>query len=160
MLLKKRVRAGILLYALLMLAIFSLLLQFYLNRQLAESQLVQASKQEATAYIIAQLVLEQVEEGIQTEKIKQAEKTTAEGEMTGLAAEEQATANQPMTTHSTDEKDTGNQIADRGNVSFQQGQSTYRINGTNLLITVELTEGGSYRYQFPIKNTAQAVERE
>ncbi|CYU21848.1 competence protein ComGG [Streptococcus suis] len=44
MLLKKKVKAGILLYALLMLAVFSLLLQFYLHRQEAESRLVQGGK--------------------------------------------------------------------------------------------------------------------
>ncbi|WP_044690422.1 competence type IV pilus minor pilin ComGG, partial [Streptococcus suis] len=65
MLLKKKVKAGILLYALLMLAVFSLLLQFYLNRQEAESQIAQVAKQEATAYIMAQMVLDQVGEELQ-----------------------------------------------------------------------------------------------
>ncbi|WP_269088713.1 competence type IV pilus minor pilin ComGG, partial [Streptococcus suis] len=55
MLLKKKVKAGILLYALLMLAVFSLLLQFYLHRQEAESRLVQVARQETTAYIMAQM---------------------------------------------------------------------------------------------------------
>ena len=38
MLKKKKVRAGVLLYALVMAGIFSLLLQFYLNRQVAHHQ--------------------------------------------------------------------------------------------------------------------------
>ncbi|CYY34834.1 late competence protein ComGG [Streptococcus suis] len=59
MLLKKKVKAGILLYALLMLAVFSLLLQFYLHRQEAESRLVQVARQETTAYIMAQMGLGQ-----------------------------------------------------------------------------------------------------
>lgn len=65
MLLKKKVKAGILLYALLMLAVFSLLLQFYLHRQEAESRLVQVARQETTAYIMAQMVLDQVEGDLQ-----------------------------------------------------------------------------------------------
>ncbi|WP_269089049.1 competence type IV pilus minor pilin ComGG, partial [Streptococcus suis] len=69
MLLKKKVKAGILLYALLMLAVFSLLLQFYLHRQEAESRLVQVARQETTAYIMAQMVLDKVEKDLQVEKI-------------------------------------------------------------------------------------------
>ncbi len=69
MLLKKKVKAGILLYALLMLAVFSLLLQFYLYRQEAESRLVQVARQETTAYIMAQMVLDKVEQDLQVEKI-------------------------------------------------------------------------------------------
>ena len=37
---KKQIEAGILLYALFMSAVFSLLLQFYLNRQVAERQIL------------------------------------------------------------------------------------------------------------------------
>ncbi len=51
---KKTVRAGILLYALLMLALFSLLLQFYLNRQVALAQTNQANSHSLTAYAMAQ----------------------------------------------------------------------------------------------------------
>ncbi|MGT2667259.1 competence type IV pilus minor pilin ComGG [Streptococcus rifensis] len=51
---KKTVKAGILLYALLMLALFSLLLQFYLNRQVALAQTNQANSHSLTAYAMAQ----------------------------------------------------------------------------------------------------------
>ncbi len=75
MFLKRRIKAGVLLYALLMLAVFSLILQFYLNRQFAESQLVQVTKQEATAYMMAQMVSEQVkteyQQEIQLKKVSQ-----------------------------------------------------------------------------------------
>jgi hypothetical protein len=58
-----------------MLAVFSLILQFYLNRQFVESQLVQVSKQEATAYMMAQMVSEQVktehQQEIQLKKVSQ-----------------------------------------------------------------------------------------
>ena len=52
---KKQIEAGILLYALFMSAVFSLLLQFYLNRQVAERRLLLASQHRIQAYTQAQL---------------------------------------------------------------------------------------------------------
>lgn len=54
-LLKRRVRAGILLYALLMAGIFSLLLQFYLNRVVSMERQHQAQRFASQAYLIAEL---------------------------------------------------------------------------------------------------------
>ncbi|HEL1741122.1 TPA: competence protein ComGG [Streptococcus suis] len=129
MLLKKKVKAGILLYALLMLAVFSLLLQFYLHRQEAESRLVQVARQETTAYIMAQMVLDKVEKDLQVEKI-----------VTGAAVNEKE-AN--LTTGS-------KQKEDGGRVSFQEGQARYQLKGDKLLVAVELTSDGLYTYQFPL----------
>ncbi len=61
MLWKKRVRAGVMLYALLMVAIFSLLLQFYLNRQVTVARNHQASFQSLRAYTMAQWIRNKVE---------------------------------------------------------------------------------------------------
>ena len=55
---KKQIEAGILLYALFMSAVFSLLLQFYLNRQVAERQILLASQKRIQAYAQAQLALD------------------------------------------------------------------------------------------------------
>lgn len=55
---KKQVEAGILLYALFMSAVFSLLLQFYLNRQVAERQILLASQKRIQAYAQAQLAVD------------------------------------------------------------------------------------------------------
>lgn len=71
MILQKQVKGGILLYALLMLSIFSLLLQFYLNTQLASQQNALASQDSTKAYLMAQLSLEHV--NIQDEKSKRGE---------------------------------------------------------------------------------------
>ncbi|HEM6592764.1 competence protein ComGG [Streptococcus suis] len=130
MLLKKKVKAGILLYALLMLAVFSLLLQFYLHRQEAESRLVQVARQETTAYIMAQMVLDKVEQDLQVEKI-----------VAGAAVSEKE-AN--LTTGS-------KQKEDGGRVSFREGQARYQLKGDQLLVAVELTSDGLYTYQFPVK---------
>ena len=55
---KKQIEAGILLYALFMSAVFSLLLQFYLNRQVAERRILLASQKRIQAYAQAQLAVD------------------------------------------------------------------------------------------------------
>lgn len=55
---KIKVKAGILLYALFMAAVFSLLLQFYLNRQVANQRLFQANRDRTEAYALAVLTKE------------------------------------------------------------------------------------------------------
>lgn len=52
---KKKVEAGILLYALLMAAVFSLLLQFYLNRQVSSQRLQLFNRERTDAYAMAVL---------------------------------------------------------------------------------------------------------
>ena len=54
-LLKRKVKAGILLYALLMAAIFALLLQFYLRRVVASERQHQAQIKSAQAYLMAEI---------------------------------------------------------------------------------------------------------
>ncbi|HEL1581820.1 TPA: competence protein ComGG [Streptococcus suis] len=168
MLLKKKVKAGILLYALLMLAVFSLLLQFYLHRQEAESRLVQVARQEATAYIMAQMVLDQVEEELQ-ERVAIAKKVASQTEQqkgVEVAASDTAnikeegevqetTSTRPESaTKSVDTSSTQNveskPIEDKGTVAFQEGQARYHIKNRNLTVNVNLRNGGKYHYQFPL----------
>ena len=52
---KKRVKAGVLLYALLMAAVFSLLVKFYLHRQVAERRILKSSEERLRAYALVQL---------------------------------------------------------------------------------------------------------
>ena len=58
MLKKKKVRAGVLLYALVMAGIFSLLLQFYLNRQVAHHQDYALNKEKLLAFAMAKRAYE------------------------------------------------------------------------------------------------------
>ena len=58
MLKKKKVRAGVLLYALVMAGIFSLLLQFYLNRQVTHHQDYALNKEKFVAYAMAKRTYE------------------------------------------------------------------------------------------------------
>ena len=65
---KKKVKAGVLLYAVTMAAIFSLLLQFYLNRQIAHHQDYALNKEKLVAFAMAKRAKDKVdkESGEQT----------------------------------------------------------------------------------------------
>ena len=66
----KKVKAGVLLYALLMAAIFSLLLQFYLHRQVAEKRILKTSQDRLRAYALVQLALEKRKSDEKTSEIQ------------------------------------------------------------------------------------------
>ena len=65
----KKVKAGVLLYDLLMAAIFSLLLQFYLHRQVAERRILKTSQERLRAYALVQLALEKRKSDEKTSEI-------------------------------------------------------------------------------------------
>ena len=58
---KKKVKAGVLLYAVTMPAIFSLLLQFYLNRQVSQHQDYALNKEKLVAFAMAKRTKDKVE---------------------------------------------------------------------------------------------------
>ena len=59
---KKKVKAGVLLYAVTIAAIFSLLLQFYLNRQVAHYQDYTLNKEKLIAFAMAKRTKDKVEQ--------------------------------------------------------------------------------------------------
>ena len=59
---KKKVKAGVLLYAVTMAAIFSLLLQFYLNRQIAHHRDYALNKEKLIAFAMAKRTKDKVEQ--------------------------------------------------------------------------------------------------
>ena len=59
---KKKVKAGVLLYAVTIAAIFSLLLQFYLNRQVAHHQDYALNKEKLVAFAMAKRTKDKVEQ--------------------------------------------------------------------------------------------------
>jgi len=59
---KKKVKAGVLLYAVTIAAIFSLLLQFYLNRQVAHYQDYALNKEKLIAFAMAKQTKDKVEQ--------------------------------------------------------------------------------------------------
>lgn len=131
MLLKKKVKGGVLLYALLMLAIFSLLLQFYLNRQAAHHTNLLAQREASQAFIMAQLVREEVLE-------KQA---------VARQVEEKETSD---TTASTSSNQQESPVQLTGSVQFVQGQATYSQTAGYLQVQVRLKTGREFSYTFPI----------
>ena len=59
---KKKVKAGVLIYAVTMAAIFSLLLQFYLNRQVAHYQDYALNKEKLVAFAMAKRTKDKAEQ--------------------------------------------------------------------------------------------------
>ena len=59
---KKKVKAGVLLYAVTVAAIFSLLLQFYLNRQVAHHRDYDLNKEKLIAFAMAKRAKDKVEQ--------------------------------------------------------------------------------------------------
>ena len=59
---KKKVKAGVLLYAVTMAAIFSLLLQFYLNRQVTHYQDYALNKEKLIAFAMAKRTKDKIEQ--------------------------------------------------------------------------------------------------
>ena len=59
---KQKVKAGVLLYAVTMAAIFSLLLQFYLNRQVAHHQDYALNKEKLIAFAMAKRTKDKAEQ--------------------------------------------------------------------------------------------------
>ena len=59
---KKKVKAGVLLYAVTIAAIFSILLQFYLNRQVAHYQDYALNKEKLIAFAMAKRTKDKVEQ--------------------------------------------------------------------------------------------------
>ncbi|MBY5034271.1 competence protein ComGG [Streptococcus gallolyticus] len=78
MIFRKKVKAGILLYAMLMLAVFSLLLQFYLRSQEALAQAHLASRESSQAYFMAQLTMDNV--SLKTDKMVSGKVSFSEGD--------------------------------------------------------------------------------
>ena len=79
---KKKVEAGILLYALLMVAIFSLVLAFYLNRQVSTQRNLVLEREKVAAYALASLSQKDgVSSNIGTSQVK------AEGDVTKVEVE-------------------------------------------------------------------------
>lgn len=130
MIFRKMVRAGTLLYALLMMGIFTLLLQFYIQVQLAAGHAWQAKQEETQAYFMAQMVKEDilmVSQGDRDEKEKEAL----------LSSKEEAASPKSQPPRS-------------GQVSFTAGQATYKKMDQLLQVQVRLDSGQSYQYHFPI----------
>ena len=104
----KKVKAGVLLYALLMAAIFSLLLQFYLHRQVAERRILKTSQERLRAYALVQLALEKRKSDEKTSEIhlkSGKKKTQKDKEQIGSEKPSEETPNETKEPSENSEKD-------------------------------------------------------
>ena len=81
---KQKVKAGVLLYAVTMAAIFSLLLQFYLNRQVAHHQDYALNKEKLVAFAMAKRSKDKAEQE-SGERVFNLGKVTYQNTKTGFA---------------------------------------------------------------------------
>ena len=81
---KQKVKAGVLLYAVTMAAIFSLLLQFYLNRQVAHHKDFALNKEKLVAFAMAKQSKDKVEQE-SGERVFNLGKVTYQNTKTGFA---------------------------------------------------------------------------
>ena len=81
---KKKVKAGVLLYAVTMAAIFSLLLQFYLNRQVAHHKDFALNKEKLAAFAMAKRSKDKAEQE-SGEQVFNLGKVTYQNTKTGFA---------------------------------------------------------------------------
>lgn len=81
---KQKVKAGVLLYAVTMAAIFSLLLQFYLNRQVAHHKDFALNKEKLIAFAMAKRSKDNVEQE-SGERVFNLGKVTYQNTKTGFA---------------------------------------------------------------------------
>ena len=82
---KQKVKAGVLLYAVTMAAIFSLLLQFYLNRQVAHHKDFALNKEKLAAFAMAKRSKDKVEQE-SGERVFNLGKVTYQNTKTGFAS--------------------------------------------------------------------------
>ena len=147
--LKKQVRGGVLLYALLMLAIFSLVLQFYLNRQISANQLLHTSRDQAKAYLMAQLTLEEAKQVAKSQTKKEAENKEVLSRKTISDRDLESTEKENIESSKDVSKPPmmGKQL--QGHLSFTEGQASYLVIHKLIEVTVSLDTGTSYHYKFP-----------
>lgn len=135
MIFRKNVRAGTLLYALLMMGIFALLLQFYIQSQLAAGYAWQAKKLEGQAYFMAQIV--------RNDYLK----TREDGQENSPRAENKEDKEEEDQTKTAEPKE---QAPISGQSTFTAGQADYEIKDQHLLVHIQLKSGQTYVYQFSI----------
>lgn len=138
MIFRKNLKAGTLLYALLMLGIFALLLQFYIQSQLATGRISQVSQKESQAYFMAQMTKEEAAM-IVSQSVEKKEESNLPDQ-----------AELPSSKEDKLEKEAS--IPNSGAISFTNGRAIYERTGQYLQIQVMLNSGQTYAYRFPISS--------
>lgn len=127
-------------YALLMVAIFSLLLQFYLHAQLSEARVASANYESTEAYLMAEWTADIAREEISA-KSQSAEAPLNPSKMEGGSKGGNVKP-----------KEVSKDITVEGDIRFSKGQSRYRSENNQLLVTVTTTAGHDFSYSFPLSS--------
>lgn len=128
------------LYAVLMVAIFSLLLQFYLHAQLSEARVASANYESTEAYLMAEWTADIAREEIAA-KSRMTETPLLPSKMEG---ESKGGNVKP--------EEVPKGIKVEGNLRFSEGQSRYRSENNQLFVTVTTTAGHDFSYSFPLSS--------
>lgn len=166
------VRAGIMLYALLMMSIFSLFLQFYLNRQVSLARINQSSDKALTAYLMADWTRDKfVEEARRTEskqeRLSSSDGKESQGSEEELHQEGTDKKDEEADSRTREESGSGEDSEDvkgiskdervilteqnsTGSLAFKQGKTAYHYEAGYLKINVQLKEGKEFNFLFLI----------
>lgn len=166
MILKTRVKGGIILYALLLMSLFSLLLQFYLNRQLSLIQTNQASRDSLIAYSMAIWTRDKFyeeEEKMEEKAANLVNEKTLENKQNQIVSEETFERELEVSGETSKEEeaealeskreDIGQSLGQQpfqGEISFDQGQVYYQLEENKLEVKVHLLSGQNFVYVFHI----------
>ncbi|OLF47265.1 hypothetical protein BU202_08025 [Streptococcus cuniculi] len=138
------------LYALLMVAIFSLLLQFYLHAQLSEARVTSANYESTEAYLMAEWTAD-----IAREEIKEKLHDLVDSkEFPKMARGVEGDDKQQSELKATEVKDEEGKrsMSVQGDIRFSKGRSRYRSENNLLLVTVTTTAGHDFSYSFPLSS--------
>lgn len=131
------------LYAVLMVTIFSLVLQFYLHAQLSEARLASANDESTEAYVMAEWTADFVRE-----EIKARRQTTA---IPPSSSELERGLGVGTLKGAESQKETGDRKL-QGSLRFSKGQAHYQSENNRLLVTVTMTAGHDFFYTFPLSS--------
>lgn len=142
MIFQKRLKAGILLYALLMLSVFTLILQFYLQSHMAQAHNSRALKESSQAYIMALWTVQDLPipsmKEIDTELVDPVTSTKKSSASDAPTKEQENPA--------------AKRPAISGSQTFTDGRVSYQEKGEQLLVKVALNSGKNYQYSFAISS--------
>ncbi|MTB63855.1 hypothetical protein GGG87_02360 [Streptococcus sp. zg-86] len=137
-------------YAVLMLAIFSLLLQFYLHSQLSEARLALASQEGTDAYLMAEwtadIACQEKQKKMQDREVS-AESQERLEEKEGEVRKKEQPKSKGMTT-----KELKKNSEVQGTVQFSQGQSHYQSENDFVRVRVTTLAGHDFSYSFPLSS--------
>lgn len=151
MILQKRVKGGVLLYALLMLSVFSLLLQFYLRSQVAHHRNHLALRNSSQAYLMAELTMDYVAEQLHASKQAKKAEAPTDGVIATGTPRQMSSDVQPQPNHSQPQnKKMEPPQPIKGRIRFTSGEAQYLQMDKDIHVCVTLQDGKVYRYSFPL----------